>query len=152
VLDRERQPLPDGRVVMKIDTAATSLPDDVLLENNETIYVPVRSSTVGIFGAVYRPASFLIDEHRRPLKVKDYVYKAGGPIRAADQSGIFVVRANGDVLSRKRGAMNAYVYPGDVIFVPVKTQSSSFWTKLRELSTTLFQVGVGTAAVVDVVR
>lgn len=152
VLDRLRQAEPDGRVVMQIDPAATSLPDDVLLENNDTIYVPVRSATVGIFGAVYRPASFLIDEHRRPLRVKDYVYKAGGPIRAADKSGIFVVRANGDVISNKRGAMNAYVYPGDVIFVPVKTQSSSFWTKLREISTAFFQLGVGTAAVVDVVR
>ena len=36
--------------------------------------------------------------------------------------------------------------PGDVIFVPVKTQSTSVWAKIREISTILFQVGVSAAA------
>ncbi len=146
VLDRLRTAEPDGRVVMQIDSRATALPAGVLLENNDSINVPVRASTVGVFGAVYRPASFLIDDHARPLRVRNYLDKAGGPLRAADRSGIFVVRANGEVLPRSRGALGAYVLPGDVIFVPVRTQSSSFWAKLRDISTTLFQVGLGASA------
>ena len=152
VLERLRQAEPDGRVVMEVHPAATSLPGDVLLENNDAIHVPARASTVGVFGAVYRPASFLMDEQRRPLRVKDYLDKAGGPLRAADRQGIFVVRANGEVLPKSRGALNARVLPGDVVFVPVKTQASSFWTKLREISTTLFQVGVGAATLGTVVK
>jgi polysaccharide export outer membrane protein len=101
---------------------------------------------VGFFGAVYRPASFNLADDR-PLRIKDYVERAGGTIRGADRGGIFVVRANGEVVSRERGALNAYVLPGDVIFVPVKTNSGSFWTKLRELSTSLFQVGLSAATV-----
>ena len=147
VLDRLRNAEPDGRVVMPIDPGATALPAAVLLENNDAINVPVRASTVGVFGAVYRPASFLLDEQQRPLKVKTYLDRAGGPLRAADRQGIFVVRANGEVLPKSRGALGAYVLPGDVIFVPVKTQSTSFWTKLRDLSTILFQVGVGAAGI-----
>ena len=152
VLDRLRTAEPDGRVVMPIAPSATALPANVLLENNDSINVPVRASTVGVFGAVYRPASFLLDEQRRPLRVKDYIDRSGGPLRAADRSGIFVVRANGDVLPRSKGALNAAVLPGDVIFVPVKTQSSSFWTRLRDLSTILFQLGVGGAGIASVVK
>ena len=152
VLDRLRTAEPDGRVVMPIAPSATALPANVLLENNDSINVPVRATTVGVFGAVYRPASFLLDEQRRPLRVKDYIDRAGGPLRAADRSGIFVVRANGDVLPRSKGALNAAVLPGDVIFVPVKTQSSSFWTRLRDLSTILFQLGVGGAGIASVVK
>jgi protein involved in polysaccharide export with SLBB domain len=148
VLARLKETEPDGRIVMNVSPAATHLPSNVLLENNDQILVPVRSTIVGVFGAVYRPASFLIqDDGRRPLRVKDYIDRAGGTIRGADRSGIFVVRANGEVVSRKRGSLNAYVLPGDVVFVPVKTNAGSFWTKLRELSTSLFQAGLSAATV-----
>lgn len=152
VLDRLRTAEPDGRVVMPIEPRATTLPGSVLMENNDSIIVPVRASTVGVFGAVYRPASFLLDEQGRPLRVKQYIDRAGGPLRAADRQGIFVVRANGEVLPKSKGALNAAVLPGDVIFVPVKTQSSSFWTRLRDLSTILFQVGAGAAGLATVTR
>ena len=133
---------------MDIAPASHVLPASVLLENNDQIVVPVRSTTVGVFGAVYRPASFLMDQPgQRHLRVKDYIDRAGGPIRAADRRGVFVVRANGSVLSRKRGALNAYVYPGDVVFVPVKTQSPDFWARLRDISTILFQVGLSAATI-----
>lgn len=152
VLDQLRKAEPDGRVVLEISPAATTLPPDILLENNDRIIVPPRASTVGVFGAVYRPASFLFDDRQRPLRVRDYIDRAGGPIRAADNSGIFVVRANGEVLPRRRGALNARVFAGDVIFVPVKTQSNSFWTKLGEISTTLFQIGVTAATIGTITR
>lgn len=147
VLARLREAEPDGRVVLNLNPAATTLPAEILLENNDSIFVPVRSTTVGVFGAVYRPASFLIDAQQRPLRVKDYIDRAGGPIRAGDRKGIFVVRANGEVLSRRRGALSAHVLPGDVIFIPVKTQANTFWSKLREISTILFQIGLSAATV-----
>ena len=147
VLEKLRTTEPDGRVVMQIAPAATALPTAVLLENNDSINVPIRPSTVGVFGAVYRPASFLIDDYARPLRVRNYLDKAGGPLRAADRSGIFVVRANGEVLPKARGALNAFVLPGDVVFVPIRTQASTFWARLRDISTTLFQVGLGASSI-----
>jgi protein involved in polysaccharide export with SLBB domain len=146
VLAKLKETEPDGRVVLNIAPAAARLSSNILLENNDTIYVPPRSTTVGVFGAVYRPASFNLGDDR-PLRIKNYIDRAGGTIRGADRGGIFVVRANGEVVSRERGALNAYVLPGDVIFVPVKTNSGTFWTKLRELSTSLFQVGLSAATV-----
>ena len=46
--------------------------------------------------------------------------------------------------------MGAYVYPGDVIFVPVRTQSGTFWAKFKDITTTLFQLGLTAATVYSV--
>lgn len=135
---------PDGRLVLPIPYGATSLPEDLLLENNDHITIPPLIRTVGVFGAVYRPASFLL-QHGRTLRVRDFVEKAGGVQRSADKGNIFVVRANGEVLTRKHGAMGSYVQPGDVVFVPVKTQSSSLLTKIATISQMIFQLGLGAA-------
>ena len=150
-LERLKQAEPDGRVVMQIGFADTALPGAVLMENNDEIYIPARPTTVGVFGAVYRPASFLLGVGTVD-RVKDYVELAGGTIRAADRKEIFVVRANGEVLTRKRGAWNAPVYPGDVIFVPVKTQGSTFWAKFKDITQTLFQLGLSAATVISVTK
>ncbi|HUD91922.1 SLBB domain-containing protein [Sphingobium sp.] len=141
-----REKEPDGRLVMDMAPGASSLPVNLPLENNDRIVIPPRIETVGVFGAVYRPASFLLG-NSKPLRVKDYVQQAGGPIRGADKGNIFLVRANGAVVTRARGALNAQVMPGDTVFVPIKTQSSSTWAKIRDISTILFQFGLTAAAI-----
>jgi len=144
-VEKLRQQEPDGRLVLDVAPNSSTLPGDIVLENNDRIVVPARMNTVGVFGAVYRPAAFLLDAARKK-HANDYVEQSGGPIRGADMSNIFIVRANGSVLTRKRGAFAAEVLPGDTIFVPIRTQSSSPLARLRDLSTLLFQLGVSAAA------
>ncbi|WP_373087564.1 SLBB domain-containing protein [Sneathiella sp.] len=136
---------PDGRLVLGLTAEMSNLPPDILLENNDRIYVPPRINSVGVFGAVYRPATFLMNKNKR-LRVKDYVELSGGPIRGADKGNIFVVRANGSVLTRSRGAMGSSTLPGDTIFVPIKTQNLSFLSKLADISQIIFQFGLSAAA------
>lgn len=145
-VNKLRQNEPDGRLVLNITPGMPTLPEDLLLENHDRIVVPPRVNTVGVFGAVYRPASFLLDP-LEPLRVRDYVSQAGGAIRGADKGNIFVVRANGSVLTRSSGAMSARAIPGDTIFVPIKTQSSSLLATLRDISQVVFQFGLSAAAV-----
>jgi polysaccharide export outer membrane protein len=151
VLDRLREAEPDGRVVFDLPPTASVLPGDIILENNDRIVVPPRPTTVGVFGAVYRPASFALNE-ARPQRVGDYIERAGGPLRAADKKGIFVVRANGAVLSHRNGALKSDVLPGDVIFVPVKAQAGSTWAKIRDIASTVFQLGLGAATLVAITK
>jgi hypothetical protein len=80
-------------------------------------------------------------------RVRDYVEQAGGTIRAGDRGNIFVVHANGEVMTKRRGALSSRPLPGDVVFVPVKSQSSSLLAKLRDIATILFQFGISAAAV-----
>lgn len=149
VLQKLREAQPDGRIVLDISATSSQLPADFILENNDRIVIPPRPTTVGVFGAVYRPASFAYDR-RGSLTVKQYLERAGGVLRAGDRGEIFVVRANGAVLSKRDGALSARALPGDVIFVPVRAQSSSLWTKIRELSTIVFQLGLSAAAFISV--
>lgn len=151
VLERLRKAEPDGRVVLDILPTATLLPGTLALENNDRIVIPPTPTTVGVFGAVYRPASFLITPSGTQ-RIRDYLERAGGPLRSADKSELFVVRANGAVISRRNKALGALALPGDVIFMPVKTQSSSLFAKLRDISTTVFQFGLSAAAFIAVAR
>lgn len=141
---------PDGRVVLDIPYQARELTGSLVLENNDSIVVPPRPTTVGVFGAVYRASSFFVDDS--PLRVRDYIERAGGTLPAADKRNVFLVRANGAALSRRNGALSARVLPGDVIFVPVRTSSTDFWSRLLQISTLVFQLGLSTAVVANVVQ
>lgn len=145
LLQRMRTAEPDGRLVMNITPTATSLPETVVLENNDRIIVPPRVDTVGVFGAVYRPASFLLDPARSG-KVKDYLESAGGVQRSADKGAIFVVHANGAVETKRKGALDSTALPGGVLFVPVRTQSSTLLAKIKDITQIIFQAGISAAA------
>jgi protein involved in polysaccharide export with SLBB domain len=151
LLERLRQQQPDGRIVLPIAPDGSGLPANLALENNDSIIVPPRSSTVGVFGAVYRPASFLV-EGQRPLRVRDYLDQAGGTLRLADTRDIFVVHANGAVVSKRSGALSQYVLPGDIVFVPTKTQNVSLLSRIAQISSILFQGALSAATVVAVTR
>ena len=145
-LDKLREAEPDGRLVLEIEPSAQSLPTGMILENGDRLVIPPRPTSVGVFGGVYRPASFQIDE-ANPRKIRDYVERAGGTIRAADRGDIFVVRANGSVLTRSEGALNARALPGDVVFVPIRTQTRDVIAKIAQVSSILFQFGLAAATV-----
>ncbi|WP_374944712.1 SLBB domain-containing protein [Sphingomonas sp.] len=144
VVDRLRAARPDGRVVLETEPDSIALPLETVMENNDRLYIPPTPTTVGVFGAVFRPGSFQVNRARR---ISDYLELAGGEQRVADKREIFVVRANGSVVTRKRGALKARALPGDVVFVPVRTQSSTFWTRVRDISGLLLSAGVTAAAI-----
>ncbi|HEX3407255.1 MAG TPA: SLBB domain-containing protein [Caulobacteraceae bacterium] len=138
---------PDGRMVLALAPDAP-LPSQFVLENDDRIYIPPKPTTVGVFGAVYRPGSFAFGAART---LNDYLRLAGGPQRIAESGDIFVVRANGSVVSRRQhDASRTFdrdpALPGDVIFVPVKTQPNLFWERLVQVTSVLYQFGLGAAA------
>lgn len=149
VIDLLSEREPDGRVVLNLTPTSTSLPSGTLLEQNDRIVIPPVPSTIGVFGAVYRPASFLIEGRGR--KLRDYIEQAGGPLRAADRKRAFVVRANGEVLIRARGMLNAEALPGDVVFMPVRTRTNDIWAQIRDVASVVFQLGLS-AAVIESLR
>lgn len=139
---RDREP--NGRLVFDLPVTATTLPGDLILENNDTVYVPPRPVTVGVFGAVPGQASFA---YRGGRKVGDYIRQAGGVQKLGDRGEVFVIRANGTVLSK--GAIGARALPGDLIFVPIDADRGEFWARMRDITSTLFS-GVSAAAAVKV--
>jgi polysaccharide export outer membrane protein len=140
IIDRLKGQKPDGRLVLDLTPDATALPGQIALENNDRIFVPPRPKTVGVFGAVYQTGSFL---YKPGSRVADYLKLAGGPQKIADRGDIFVVRANGAVLSNHEvhDLRNKAALPGDVVFVPVRA-SAGFLDKVLTVGAVLVQFGV----------
>ena len=132
-----------GRIVLNIPYGSNALPLDLPLESEDHLYVPPVPKTIGVFGDVYQPGSFLVGSAAR---LGDYLRLAGGPKRSADKGSVFVVRANGAVISQQQDHRFASLaaLPGDVIFVPVRVTATAF-EKLRDIATVVYQLGVGAA-------
>jgi len=141
IIARLRDRKPDGRLVLALAPDAVTLPGQLGLENNDRIFVPPRPKTVGVFGAVYQTGSFL---YAPATRIGDYLKLAGGPQKFADRGDIFVVRANGAVLSSHQvhGLGSKPALPGDVIFVPVRTSPNAF-DKLVEIASLVYEFGIG---------
>ena len=144
ILDQLRTRRPDGRIILAGPPDGQLLPMGLLLENNDKVLIPPRPVTVGVFGAVFQPGSFAETSGDR---IEDYLAKAGGPTRIADRSGLFVVRANGSVVSqqqRGRGdVLMEYALPGDLIFIPVQTRRDGLLDRVIEVATAIYQVSLG---------
>src|SRR5258708_37583890 len=92
-----------GRVVLEVksDAAGTEALPDMLLEDGDRFVIPYRPSTVDVLGETYNNNSFL---YRPDKRLGDYLKQAGGPTLDADKAGIFVIRADGAVLSKQSGS------------------------------------------------
>jgi protein involved in polysaccharide export with SLBB domain len=152
LLEQLRSLKPSGRVVLQLAPVGGTLPD-MVVEEGDRIFLPSRPNTVGVFGSVFSAGSFL---HSPSRTVDDYLRLAGGPTRGADESSVFVVRANGTVRSSlQEGGFMRYgnqigslaVDPGDTIFVPEELNKSD-WLKIsKDWTQILYQFGLGIAGI-----
>jgi len=152
-LEKLRQLKAEGRIVLNLhpdDTGVEAIPA-IPLEDGDQLYVPSRPIIVSVFGDVYNQGSFL----QRPGKTVDrYLRDAGGPTRNADKDKIFVVLANGAVVSKDAaphfwsgGFSSMVLMPGDTVIVPEQLNPGAGWRKFKDFSQILFDFGLAAAAV-----
>jgi protein involved in polysaccharide export with SLBB domain len=150
LLNRLREVRPTGRVVLQLSPDAKDLPN-LPLEDGDTLNVPSRASSVGIFGSVFSTGSFVFEPGHT---AEQYLALAGGPTRGADKGSIFMLRANGSVISARQGSSfwhassdfsDAVVQPGDTIFVPEQVNKSTFVQDAKDWTQILYQFGLGLA-------
>jgi protein involved in polysaccharide export with SLBB domain len=117
---------PTGRVVLDMKPGAETIADmpDFPLEDGDTFYIPPRLSTVQVAGAVYNANALRYEPGKRLIA---YLNDAGGATREADPKRIFVIRADGTVVSRQSRNSHSHgsygnlkLLPGDAIVVPEK--------------------------------
>ncbi len=157
LIERLRAIKPTGRIVLQMQPQATELPD-LALEDGDRILIPARPTTVGVFGSVFNAASYL---HLPGRTVNEYLFLAGGPTKGADEGSVFVVRANGDVISGRQRAgwfnksgnlFQLPAEPGDTLFVPEEMNKTTFAQSAKEWTQILFQFGLGIAGIKSAVR
>ena len=137
-----------GRIVLEVKPEAKSLKDfpDLVLEDGDRLFVPSRPSTVNVFGSVYNQNAYIYQQGKR---VSDYLAQAGGPTKDADKSSLYVVRADGSVISRRQGGWfgsgfnRERLNPGDAIIVPEDLEKLSWTKELKDWSQIFYQFALG---------
>jgi protein involved in polysaccharide export with SLBB domain len=152
-LDKLRQFRADGRIVLNLHPNDASVADipDIPLEDGDHFYVPSRPIVVSVVGDVYNQGSFIQKEGKT---VSRYLRDAGGPTRAADKSKIFVVLANGAVVSKDAapgfwagGFASMVLMPGDTVVVPEQLNPGAGFRSFKDWSQILFNFGLAAAAI-----
>lgn len=150
LISRLRTLRPNGRVVFQLNERATynDLPD-IELEDGDRVLIAQQPSQVSVFGTVFNESSFVYQPNRT---VGDYLDLAGGPRKQADRSSIYLLRANGAVVSARQGGWfsasisNQRPMPGDAIIVPEDFERTTWMKDLRDWSQIFYQFGLGAAA------
>jgi polysaccharide export outer membrane protein len=86
------------------------------------------------------------------LNRDDYIAKSGGITQKADRKRIYVVRANGDVISgERRGwfrrSQLVEIHPGDTIVVPLDTERVRALPLWQAVTTIVYNLAVALLAV-----
>ncbi|WJG10397.1 SLBB domain-containing protein [Aliiglaciecola sp. LCG003] len=95
ILDELLSVEPVGRLV--IDLAGVVGGDDVAdiqLKDGDKLYVPSISPSVSVVGEVFVPTTHILEE---TITLDEYIDRSGGLTERADQSKIYIVKANGSV-------------------------------------------------------
>ncbi len=152
LIERLRSLKPNGRIVLQLAPETAELPD-LPLEDGDRLRIPARPTTVGVFGSVFNGASYLYAANRT---IDEYLRLAGGPTRGADEASVFVVRANGNVISGRQSASwfsrngaigSLAALPGDTVFVPEETNKTTALQATKDWTQILFQFGLGIAGI-----
>jgi protein involved in polysaccharide export with SLBB domain len=142
---------PTGRIVLDVPPGGgvADLPE-MALEDGDRLLIPQQPSMVSVFGTVYNESSFL---YRPDKTLNDYLIQAGGPRKEADRDSIYVLRADGSVIARRRtGFMVSSIaslspMPGDAIVVPEDFQRTTWTKELKDWTQIFYQFGLGAAAI-----
>jgi protein involved in polysaccharide export with SLBB domain len=137
MLERSQSQQAQGRLVIRLRPLdqLVSSQDNIVLEDQDEILIPRLPASVNVLGQVYSPNAIVFEPS---MKVRDYLERAGGPNEGADVDHIFVVKADGSILTEEGlktssqgsmfpllpaisgGLMGQHLEPGDTVFVPEK--------------------------------
>lgn len=146
---------PIGRVVIHIQSDINrwkNTPADVALRDGDILMIPKKANVVTVNGQVFNPTAISAQSGR---SAKWYLSQAGGLTPIADKKAVFVIRADGSVLSAKNNGgglfsgdpLSATLRPGDAIVVPEKTPKigGTNWTAIMQTAQVASSVALAVA-------
>jgi protein involved in polysaccharide export with SLBB domain len=139
-----------GRIAVQADPSVLAARPalDPLLEPGDVIYIPPRPSTIAVYGDVMQPGSF---PYQPGLTIGDYVERAGGYGRYADDSQTFVVLPDGTARKVERSWFrfdaSTSLPPGSAIVVPKDLAPLDLRQTIIDVTQILSQLAVTTASI-----
>jgi protein involved in polysaccharide export with SLBB domain len=152
LLNEIKDAKPVGRLVIDINRVMkgkSGSADDVALRDGDRLLVPKQVQTITVLGEVQSPTSHVF---RAGLTRDDYIAKSGGTTYKADRRRIYVIRANGDVVSGERDgwfrrSQVIELQAGDTIVVPLDTERIRSLPLYQAVTTIIYNLAVAVLAI-----
>jgi len=142
---------PVGRLIMDLPKLLDGNgANNVQLKDGDTLHVPSRKDSISIMGEVQMATSYRFDPE---LTVDEYISRSGGTKEKADESRIYIVKANGAIERYEGGSSwfsfssNSQLGPGDTIIVPMDTtytENLELWSQVTGI---IYNSAVAIAAI-----
>jgi polysaccharide export outer membrane protein len=141
-----------GRLVIDVNRVIDSprgSPNDVALREGDQLMIPKQKQEVTVIGEVQSPTSHF---YRDNLTRDDYVDMSGGVSRKADRRRIYIVRADGSVVSSEnsgwfRRSGQVGMKPGDTIVVPLDTERMPALPLWQAITSIVSNLAIAAAAI-----
>ena len=146
-----------GRIALDIPNSLEKLKnssDNIELQDGDFIYIPSKPNYVLILGGVYNQISL---PYREGKTVEWYLREVGGLKDSAKKDDIYIIKANGRIISQKNFENYAFYWEdnkltfgkdfysmeleqGDTIVVPTEVKVPILWVPLlRDITQIIFQ-------------
>jgi protein involved in polysaccharide export with SLBB domain len=145
-----RESKPVGRLVIDLNRVMNGKKsEDVLVRDGDRLLIPKVTQEITILGEVESPTSHVF---HAGLTRDDYIQKSGGTTQRADNKRIYIIRANGDVVSGERSgwfrrSQSVEIRPGDTIIVPLDTERIRSLPLWQAVTTIIYNLAVALLAV-----
>jgi hypothetical protein len=135
-----------GRVAIDLTAQVSGQNDPIEVFPNDKLYVPRKPATVQILGEVQMNSAHVFNGD---LSLSDYLTLAGGTTQFADNSAIYVIRADGRVV--KPGNWFSYtdsdIQAGDTIVVPLDVNLRDGLGLWQQVTQIIYNSAVAVAAI-----
>ena len=142
----------EGRLLIDLDLALSGNSSyDLEVEDGDVLTIPQSSNTVAVVGEVQRSGTHTF---QRELRLEDYLDLSAGLTQRADKKNIYIVKANGSIVSIRPGLWRfsdngESLDPGDTIVVPINTEYQEVLASWQEITQIVYQSMVSVAAVLS---
>jgi protein involved in polysaccharide export with SLBB domain len=156
---------PTGRMVINMDAVLLVPSSELNLEvrPGDRLMVMKRPDSINILGEVYNPTALFAEKEKT---VDYYLDLVGGPTKQANEKELYIVKANGSVISRSQAGLfglanwdntnnrwafgkfgSIHLDPGDTIIVPRKIQTYPWMKIFKDTSQILYNIAIAAAVV-----
>jgi hypothetical protein len=134
-----------GRMVIELPEVMNGSVGDIKLKHGDSLNIPTQPQEVTVIGEVHYSTSHLFDS---AFDLEEYISRSGGTKNNADLDMIYVIKANGSVITAnnvknsffRRSSDQTMITAGDTIVVPIDTEKAStmeIWTAATQITSQL---------------
>jgi protein involved in polysaccharide export with SLBB domain len=135
---------PSGRVI--IDLSKSEQFEHFSLEDGDVIFVPRNMNTISVIGDVYNPTTFTYNNAK--VSPWYYIESSGGIKETADKKHIYVVKANGIIITNTMQRISSIsLEPGDAVVVPQRVRFTSAGKIFQDTIDALFKIATVAAVI-----